>query len=532
MRCATLSLLLGLCLATPAMAEPAIVRVQLVFEPTSLDPHKFDGVEEYRIGTDLFEGLTTMSATDAVIPGAAESWDKSADGLTWTFHLRSDVLWSDGTPVTAEDFVYSFRRALDPATASPYVIALLPIVNASEISAGTEKDLSKLGVSAPDPRTVVVTLAKPTPWLLELMTSQTAMPVPRHVIEQWGDKWTLPAHIVSNGPFMLKEWVPLSRIAMVRNPKFHDSAAVKLDEVDYMLADDYKAALKRYEAGELDITQVNGQDMPRLRQERPSELRSTPLLATSYITFNMNGPLGADKRVRQALAMVIDRDVLENQVIRRGQTPAYSFVPPDMPGYAEIKPDWSTKPMAERIAIAKQLLAESGVSQPLTIHLLSFKQDLSLLYDRAVIEMWHAALGVETEEEALEARVVDGRITHHDFEVTFTSWYADYADPWTFLANLRSDAAGLNYGNYANPAYDALLEQSRAAADPDTRMKLLEQAEALMLADQPIIPIHNNVGQNLVNPRIRGWESAPLSIHPDRFLSLDQGPAGLSQPSR
>ena len=520
MRIPALLLALGLVLAPAAWAGPAIARIQLVFEPSSLDPHKFDGLEEYRIGTDLFEGLTTMSATDAVMPGAAASWDKSADGLTWTFHLRPDAAWSDGKPLTSEDFVYSFRRALDPATASPYVIALLPIVNASEISSGAEKDLTRLGVSAPDARTLVIRLAKPTPWLLQLLTSQSAMPVPRHVVEQWGDKWTQPEHIVSNGPFMLKEWVPLSRIAMVRNPKFHDAASVKLDEVDYMLADDLKAALKRYEAGELDVTQVAGQDIPRIKAERPKELHSTPLLATAYFTINMQRQLGADARIRQALAMVIDRDVLESQVVRRGQTPAYTLVPPDMPGYADQQPDWAGKPMAERIALARRLLADSGVALPLTIHLLGFKQDLSQLYTRAIIQMWHAALGVETEEETAEGRVVDGRMTHHDFEIVFHSWYADYADPWTFLANLRSDAAELNYGLYANPAYDSLLEQSRAASDPAQRMKLLEQAETLMLADQPIIPIHYNVGQNLVNPRLSGWESAPLNIHPDRFLSL------------
>ncbi len=513
-------LLALLAAASAAHAETPPVRLQLVYEPSSVDPHKIESVEEYEIAADLFEGLTIMSATDAVTPGVAESWDKSADGLTWTFHLRPDALWSDGSPVTSQDFVYSFRRAIDPATANPYTVALLPILNAPEISAGTEKDLAKLGISAPDPSTVVVRLAKPTPWLPELMTSQTLMPVPRKAIEQWGDKWTQAEHIVSNGPFTLKEWVPLSRIALVRNPKFHDAASVKLGEVDYMLADDAQAALKRYEAGELDTVAIAGQDLQRMKQERPQELRSTPLLSSRYMVFNMAGPLGADLRIRQALALVIDRDVLEEKVVRLGQNPAYAMIPPDMPGYAEVKLDWSARPMAERIAMAKKLLAESGVAQPLKLHLLSLKRDREQLYTRAIIEMWHAALGVETEEEAIEARVYEGRVNHHDFEITYLGWTADYADPWTYLANFRSDAGAQDFGNYANPAFDALLDQSRSASDPAARMKLLEAAEHTVLADLPIIPINYGVAQTLVNPRLRGWAEAPLDIHPGRFLSL------------
>ncbi len=514
--------LLSALLATvPAagFADAPPVRIQLLGEPGSLDPHKFDQLEEYRIAVDLFEGLTIMSATDDVVPGLATSWETSADGKVWTFHLR-EAQWSDGTPVTAEDFVYSFRRAVDPATACPYIIALQPILNAAEISSGKEKDLSKLGVSASDPHTLVITLTQPTPWLLALMTSQTAMPVPRQAIEKWGEKWTVPEHMVTNGPFTLKEWVPLSRIALVRNPKFHDAASVKIAEVDYMVADDAKASLKRYEGGELDVVAVSGKDLPRVKQERSKELHTSPLLATYYFIINMKGPLGTDARIRQALAMTIDRDVLERQVIRRDDVPAYSYVPPDMPGYAEQRPDWASKPMPERIALAKKLLAEAGAPQPLTVHLVSAKQDLTQLVTQAVFQMWHAALGVEAEEETIEARVLDGRLTHHDFEMSLNNWYADYADPWTFLANLRTDAAELNAGQYANPAYDKLLDQSRLTQDPAERMKLMGEAEKLMLTDQPIIPIQFNVTETLVSPRIQGWQSAPLSIHPDRFLSL------------
>jgi oligopeptide transport system substrate-binding protein len=490
----------------------------MLADPASLDPHKVLGDS---VVLDLFEGLTTMSASNAIVPGMATSWEASADGLIWTFHLR-DAVWSDGTAITAEDFVYSFRRALDPATACPYIVLLAPILYAEEISSGREKDLPKLGVLALDPHTLRFTLTQPTPWFPALMANHSAMPVPRQAIEKWGDKWTSAANMVTNGPFILKKWVPLGEVDLARNPLFHDAASVKIDEVDNMLADDSGTALKRYEAGELDVVRVLGKDLPRLKQERPAELHADPLLATVYITINMKSPLGNDARVRQALAMVIDREVLEKEIIRRGQIPAYGFVPPGMPDYAPQRPDWAELPMAARIAKAKMLLAEAGASTPLKVHMLTLDVDFAKLYTSAIVEMWHSALGVEVEVETGEARVLAGRFTHHDFEITISNWAADYLDPESFLGNLRSNAAGLNYGSYANPKYDALLDQARSAADPATRVQLLQAAEALMLADQPIIPVDYTVTQTLVSPRLQGYEAAPLARHPDRFLSIDK----------
>ena len=497
-----------------------MVRHQMVNEPVSLDPHKIDGLTDFKIAMDLFEGLTTLSADDRVMPGAAASWESSADGLTWTFHLRPDAVWSDGTPVTTADFVYSFRRAIDPATASPYVISLLPITGAEAINAGIEKDPSRLGVAALDPLTLRITLAQPTPWFLALLTTQSAMPVPRRAVEAWGDKWIQAEHIVVNGPFTLRHWLPLGDIDLVRNPKFHDAASVGIDEIDYVLAEDNRAALRQYRGGELDTDYVLGPDLPAIRQERPGELRTSPLLATAYLVVNQDRALGADPRVRRALALVIDREVLERDIIRRGQRPGYELVPPGMPGYTVQRADWADQPMAERIAEAQALWRAAGAAAPSTIHLLTFKQDVADTYLRAITSMWRKALGVETEIETIEARVFEGRLTHHDFEISLYNWYGDYADPWTFLANFRSDAQGLNVGNYRNPAFDALLERSRGTADPAARMALLEEAERLLEQDQTFIPIMHHVAQYLVNPRVQGWLDAPLNVHPDRYLSV------------
>ncbi|HVJ53174.1 MAG TPA: peptide ABC transporter substrate-binding protein [Aliidongia sp.] len=519
LRIAVLPILAGaLLLAAPTWAAPAPVHLPMPYEPASLDPHKIEGAEEYRIALDLFEGLVTYSATDTVIPGVAESWDTSPDGLVWTFHLRN-ASWSDGAPLTAEDFVYSFRRALDPVTACPYTLALMPILNAQEISKGQEKDPTKLGIAALDAHTLRITLAQPTPWLLALMTNQTTMPVPRQAIEKWGDKWTLPEHMVTNGAFTLKQWVPLGEIDLVRNQHFHDAATVQIDEVDYLLADDTAAALKRYEAGELDVTAVLGQDLPRLKRERPDEVHAYPQLASTYFVFNMDGPLGADPRVRRALSMVIDRDVLDSKVVRLDQPPAYSIVPA-MAGYEVQKPDWADRPMAERIATAKELLAEANVPTPLKLYLVSPKGATVQLYTRAIFEMWHAALGVEAEEESMEARVYFGRIERHDFEIAYAGWTADYPDAWTFLANFRRDGAELNMGNYNNPKFDLLLDQSREAASPAERSGLMQSAEKLLLEDQAVLPIDFTVAQLLVSPRLHGYAEAPLSYRPSRFLSV------------
>ncbi|HVJ51097.1 MAG TPA: peptide ABC transporter substrate-binding protein [Aliidongia sp.] len=494
----------------------SIVRLPMRADPSSLDPHKIPN--DYLV-LNLFEGLTTMSATDEIVPGMAERWETSADGLVWTFHLR-DADWSDGRPVTADDFVYSFRRVLDPATASPYVTALAPIVHADDISSGREKDLTKLGVEAPDPHTLRFTLRHPTPWFPTLMAIQTSMPVPRHAIDKWGDHWTSAEHIVVNGPFTLKQWVPLGELDFVRNPYFHDAASVKVDEVDHILADDPAAALKRYEAGELDEALIVGQDLARILRERPAELLSSPELSSIMVGINMKGPLGGDVRIREALSMTIDRDTLENKVIRLGQIPAYGLIPPSMPGYTPPRPDWIDLPMAERIARAKKLMAEAGAPTPLKVHLLSSNADSNKLYLDTIAAMWRSALGVETEIETGEERVLDDRVIHRDFEAALGNWGADYPDPTAFLEIFQSSAI-FNFGNYANPKYDALLDQAGVTADPGERMMLLENAEALMLADQPIIPINFAVSHILVSPRLHGIEPAPLERHPDRYLWLE-----------
>jgi oligopeptide transport system substrate-binding protein len=255
--------------------EPTPVRIQMLHGPSSLDPDRLDDTQGYRIVFDLFEGLVVQSASGAIEPGAARAWETTTDGLVWTFYLRPDAVWSDGSPLTADDFVYSFRRALDPATACPSVLALMPILSAGEIASGQERDLTKLGVMALDPHTLRIRLTRPAPWFLDLLTNQVALPVPRQAIQVWGDRWTRVEHIVTNGPFTLKKWMPLSEIDLTRNPQFHNAPSVKIEEIDYVLTGNSNAALERHETGELNAIRMLGTaELPRLKRGRPDELHS------------------------------------------------------------------------------------------------------------------------------------------------------------------------------------------------------------------------------------------------------------------
>ena len=505
---------------TPARAEQ-VLRLPLIIEPTALDPHLIDGLVDFRICTDLFEPLTTLDALGGVIPGAAESWIESADHLTWTFTLRADERWSDGSAVTSEDFLYSLRRIVDPKTAASYASALLPIRNAAEIIAGHAPPDS-LGVSAPDARHLVIALAQPTPFLPNVLTTQVGMPVPRAAVEQFGDRWTRAGHMVSNGPFKLDLWVPNGEIAYVRSPTFHDASSVRLDRVRYLFADDRHATLKRYLNNEIDAVSLNGDDVPWAEHNRPGEFHPIPALATDYLIVNMaSGPLSKDVRLRQALSLVIDRAVLTGKIDTRHEAPTTALVPPGMPGYTPQIDAAASLTQPERIARAKRLFADALPAGPkLHLRLLAGHEQVAHRDITALKTMWEAALPVEIELVEPEFRVFDSVLHRGEFDLAEYTWYADYADPWTFLANFQSEGGPLNPGGYKNPAYDALLTRSRAADGLAQRNALYEAAERLVLADQAVIPWANERTPYLQSPHIRGWEPSPLSVFPSRFISL------------
>ncbi|HEX6141755.1 MAG TPA: peptide ABC transporter substrate-binding protein, partial [Geminicoccaceae bacterium] len=341
-------------------------------EPDTLDPHHASGVWENRIIGDMFLGLTTEAADGSVIPGAAERWELSDDGTVYTFRLR-DHSWSDGEPVTAEDFVFALRRILAPETAAKYASILYPIRNAQAINEGALESMEQLGVRALDERTLEVTLESPTSYFIEQLTHYTAFPVPMHKVEELGDDWIKPGNIVANGPYVVEEWTPNTQVVAKKNPSFYDASNVAIDTVTYYPAEERNAATKRFRAGEVDVQyDFASEQIDWLRENLPDETRIHPWLGIYYYAFNTRQAPFDDPRLRRALAMVIDRRAITDKVLKTGELPGYSFVPPGTGQYGEPSfVAWKGTPMEERVLQARALLAEAGhgPDNPLSLQL-------------------------------------------------------------------------------------------------------------------------------------------------------------------
>jgi oligopeptide transport system substrate-binding protein len=490
-------------------------------EPETLDPHKSDGLEEYWIQSDLFEGLTRVDPHGKIVPGVAQSWDIAADGLSWTFHLRPDLKWSDETPLTAEDFVWSLRRAVDPKTAAAYASILYPIVGARAINEGMEKDLTKLGVTAPDARTLVLRLAAPTAYLGGVLTLAIAFPLPRRVIETYGADWTRPDHIISDGAFVLESWTPQLEIRLKRNPNYYDAAAVALDGVVWSVNESDETALKLYRSGDLDTARVPHKLVPAVMEELPGQLHTGTELWTRYLAINTGRPPLSDVRLRQALAMLIDRETLNEKIDPHGQATAYALVAPGIEGYTPQPPDWAAESPARRREQATELLAAAGYgpSNRLRVEVI-YAADADFRRLLTAIAGMVKSYGIDLVLQAEENQVLLSTTRDHDYQAALFEWIADYPDPWTYLSFLRSDAGGLNVYDYRNPDYDALLDQSVAALDPAARNRLMEAAEKLVARDQPLIPLSYDMWPRLVNPKITGYFDNPLDQHQSRDLAL------------
>ena len=344
------------------LAESQVLRLGNGSEPQALDPQISENTQDSNVERDLYEGLVTLDKDGKVVPGVAESWSVSPDGLVYSFKLREDAKWSNGDPVTAEDFAWSWRRAVDPATGSKYSFLYYPIKNAEDIANGREKDLTQLGVKAVDPHVFEVTLKAPTGYFPSLISHARFLPLNRANVEKFGHQFTRGGNLVSNGAFMLKEWTPQSRIVAVKNPNYWDAARVKLTEIDFFPIENQSEELKRYRAGELDVTnEVPADQVDFIRQNLPQELKITPYLGTYYYGFNLEKPPFKDNlKLRQAVALIIDRAAITDQVLKTGEKPLYSWVPPGIPGYRQQKMSFADMPMDERIAAAKKLYAEAG----------------------------------------------------------------------------------------------------------------------------------------------------------------------------
>ena len=490
-------------------------------EPTTLDPQKMNATWEMSIISGFMVGLTDNDAAGRTIPGMATHWEVSPDGLTWTFHLR-DAKWSDGTPVTADDFVFGIQRLFDPKVASGQAVQFYAIKNSRAVNGG-KLPLSALGVKALDPHTVQIALEHPWPILPDDAAGPAMSPAPRAVLAKWGDNWTQPAHFVGNGPYLPQSWKLGDRVTIVKNPLYYGAAGVCFDRIDFYPTTDAVSAERRVKSGELDLNnQFQSNRMAFLNRQMPGYARAYPYVGVVYLSFNIKDvPALRDVRVRQALSMAIDRDFIADKLFRGGQKPAYALAPSGMLDYdGRAKTYWAAWPLAKRQAEARRLLTAAGYGpgHPLKIEIRHRNTADPSLYMPAVQADWRA-VGVEAQLLSTEVQIAYQSYESGDFQVGDAGWGGG-SDAMGYLLLLRSDTGLMNFGSYKNPRYDALLDAADNERDRDKRMALMGRAEQIMLDDAAVAPVYTLASKNLVNPNVTGWVDNVYDVHPTRFLCL------------
>lgn len=491
--------------------------------PDSFDPHKARSVQSGTVLRDIGEALLTHTPDGQLTGGVAEAWEISDDGLVYTFTLRADARWSNGEPVTAEDFVYSFRRLTDPATAAFSAESAAPVENAEEILAG---DLApeELGVQAVGERQLEIRLAQATPYFLSLLAHTSTQPVYAPGVERHGDAFARPGNLVTNGPYRLVHADPASLVEIERNPYYWNGAETAIGEVHYHVLSQPASEYNRYRAGELDITDsVPAESFAAIREAHPDELRVAQTLAIYYYGFNVTKPpFEGNPDLRAALSMAIDREVLVERITGRGEAPAYSFVPPGLPGYEPPKLPFADLSRQERIDRARRLYDRAGYSDdnPARIELRYNTLDTHQRIAEAVQVMWRDVLGVETELINEEFQVLLANMRAREVTQVFRSaWSGTYLDAHSFLSILESGNEA-NLTGFANAEYDALMRRAETEANPKTRRLYLEKAERVLLSEHALIPLYYYVSKHLVSPDIEGWQDTILDYHYSHHLSF------------
>jgi oligopeptide transport system substrate-binding protein len=475
------------------------------FEPDSLDPSISATDGSIAILSDVFEGLTALDGHDHVVPGSAESW-RRADALTWVFKLRPKAVWSDGKAVTAGDFVYSWRRFLDPKMAA-YLASSIGVVlsNGAEILAG-RKPPTALGVRAIDSVTLEVTTAVPTPLLPQLLAAPQFAPLPRATIETLGKDWTKPGNMVGNGPYLLRDWQVNSKVVLVKNPRYWDASNVTLTRVTYLPVEDATADLKLYQSGENDMTQtLPPGSFQALKAQYPKEIHNSIVFGLRYYALNNNDPLLKDVRVRKALSMVIDRDILAAKVTADGQVPAYSLMVNGVVGADIVRYDWATWPMARRVAEARRLLAEAGV-KPGT-HL-KFTYNTSEYHKKVGLftaSEWKTKLGLETDMDSLEFKVLVRKRQDAQYQIARDGWIPFTPDPTGMYMLVRCESEA-NDSKYCNRHADQLVHDGELTTDASRRQALMTEAARQVMEDYPLIPLMQYSVPRLLKAYVGGYD--------------------------
>ena len=495
-------------------------------ELPDLDPHLATGISEYNVLSALLEGLVSEDPVDLhPVPGVAKSWETSPDGLVYLFHLRADARWSDGAPVTAADFIASFRRVLTPAFGARYATMLYPVLNAEAFHLGRLADFGAVGFAAPDERTLRITLERPTPYFLSLLSHPAWLPVPVANLARYGaidgpgNPWARPGRFVGNGPFVLKTWQRNQVIIVEKSRTYWDAATVRLNAIHFYPIDSLDAEERAFRAGQLHLTEaMPPAKIDAYRQSRSTFLRIDPYLGTYFYRFNLHQPFLNDPRVRRALAMAVDRQAIVDHVLRGGQVPATAFTPPGMRGYsppAGIPTDF---------AAARRLLADAGYPGGRGLppfELLFNSSEGHRVIAEAIQEMWRRELGIDVRLVNQELKSTQDARQTGSFQILRSVWIADYADPMSFLDIWRSDS-GNSFTGWSNADYDRLLDQAAHTANIADRNAIMRQAETILLDAAPIIPVYYYSHIFLIQPSVHGWYPTLLDHHPYKHVWLEE----------
>ena len=497
--------------------------------PESFDYHKTRTVQASTVFRDLGEGLLGYTAGGELVPAAAASWVESDDGLVYTFTLHADNRWSNGEPLTAHDFVFSYQRIVNPATAAVSSRSIETVANATAIIAG-DLPPAELGVRAIDDLTLEITLEQPTPYFLSQLTHPSMFPLHAPAIEAHGDEYARPGLLVSNGPYRLSAVETAALIELERNPYFRDDPDTAIDRVRYHVLAEPMSEYNRFRAGELHITQTVPPDIfASVKAQYPGALHTAPSLGVYYYGLNVTRePFADNLALRQALSMAVDRDVLVEKIVGRGEVPAYSFVPPGIPGYEPPQLPYHSMTQEERNAQARRLYAEAGYSEenPASIELRYNTSEEHQRIALAIQSMWRDVLGVEVELINEEFQVLIANMRERKVTEAFRGgWNAPYNDAHAFLSIFESNAEW-NLPGWESEEFDSLMKRAASQRDPDTRMRYLEEAERELVANHPLIPLYFYVSKHLVSPAVEGWQDNILDYHYSHHLSLRAGAAG------
>lgn len=508
-------------------AQDDVLRININVEVADLDPQIVTGVSEQRVNGALFEGLAAIDpATLQPIPGAAGSWEVSEDKLSYTFHLRKDGKWSNGEPVTARDFRYSFQRILSPKLAAEYAYLLHCIKNARAFNEGKITDFNEVGVNVLDDSTLEIHLEYPTPYFLPMQMHQAWFPVHQATIEAHGEMdtrgtpWTRAGNHVGNGPFRLVEWRPNEVIEVVKNEHYWDRDKVRLDGIRFYPIVDLLTEERSFRAGKIQVTgEVPIDKIPVYLKEHPELIHIDPFFGTYFYRLNTTKKPLDDGRVRQALSLALDRDGLTKNVLTGGEQSAWHFVPPGIPGYEnQVKATYDPEK-------ARALLADAGYPKGQDMPSLEILYNSSEAHRRiaeAIQQMWKQELNIEVTLLNQDWKVYQDSQMKLNYDIARAGWIGDVVDPMNFLELWLTDA-GNNQTGYANPAYDTLIRQAYAERDDTKRLALLEQCEDIVMTDMPVIPIYSYTRKYLQAAEVKGYVPNVLGYYRFQEMYIDHG---------